>query len=400
MQHIRSHFHLFRNREMDSLYFTLALLHFGEGLISIFIPIYFLTLEYKLWEVFLFYFLRSAFFILATIILLPQMKKYSDKMLMFVSTPFIIFYFFGLGFVDIWPVLFYILPLFSALSLLLFNVGYHLSFADAADEGFIGREVSVRLVGSMLAKFAAPFAGGALIVALGFRYVFVVGSIILLFSVLPLFYLSKKKYLSHADIDAVFGFIKNKSLRPFNILGIGYATESMVSWIVWPIFIYFTVGSIEEFGGIISVGLFGGAIMTYMVGFLSDTGKRRRVMTISAMALCLIWLVRLFISGVYAVVEIHIIGDIIVAGLMVAWTSQFYSIARGVNNAGLFILSREIIYHLARAVFLPILAILAYFLPIHQFFGISFVFGALFTLFYLFGNKQHLSKINKDMVKA
>jgi len=106
----RQHFYFFGSREVTSLHFTLALLYFAEGLISVFVPIYFWKLGIPLWKILFFYFLNSLYFLILLFLFIPVLKKLSDKMLMFLSLPFLILYYFGLGALENFPSLFYLLP--------------------------------------------------------------------------------------------------------------------------------------------------------------------------------------------------------------------------------------------------------------------------------------------------
>lgn len=293
----RSHFLFFRNREMDSLYIALALLHFAEGLISIFVPIYFWGLGFPLWEILLFYFLYSLFFVLFILISLPFLQKLSDKMMMFLSIPFLVVYFIGLSYIPDYRFLFFVLPAITAVSRILFNTGYQVDFSESADDKYVGREVGMRHMTVSLTKLISPFLGGFLITRFGFGNNFIIGASILFLAILPLFFFPARKLSRNLRWDAVLGFLKNKKLMPFTIAGIGYALEISISRVVWTLFIFFSIGSIQNFGGIISIGLLTSAFVTYLVGFLSDHGKRRRIISLSSVLYFLVWIMRPFLPA-------------------------------------------------------------------------------------------------------
>jgi len=374
---------------MNSLYLALAMLHFAEGLIAVFVPIYFWGLGFPLWKILFFYFLRSFYFVIFTPALLPLLKKISDKMMMFLSIPFLIIYYYGLGLVGSFGFVFYLLPALNALDMFFFNIGYHLSFAVSADDGYVGREVGTRYMFATLTKFSAPFMGGILITFFGFENTFLVGAAILFLAVIPLLFFPHRNVSPHLDIRAIFKYLKNKTLMPFNISGIGFAAEKMVDIIVWPIFIFLAVGSIANFGGVISASLLASAIITYLVGYLSDVGKRRRTLAVSAYLYSLVWFMRPFFQGAFFIVGSHVLGQSIRSSLLVSWGSQYYKIARSIDRLSLFILSREFLYNLSRAIFIPFLMLLSYILPTAVFFKVSFVIAGITALLFLFANKVH-----------
>ncbi|OGM94620.1 hypothetical protein A2610_01410 [Candidatus Wolfebacteria bacterium RIFOXYD1_FULL_48_65] len=385
----KHHLHLFANTEMNALYITLGFLAFAEGLISVFVPIFFWNLGFPMWKILLFYFLHSALFLLFALTLLPVIKKLSDKMMMFLSIPFLVCYFFGLGMMKTIPILFFVLPIASALHGLLFNIGYHIDFSSIANKKKIGEEVGARFVlGSVLA-LAAPFFGGVLIEAAGFQNTFFIGSTILIASVLPLFFFPRRNPSPNLTVRSIIPFFKESELRPFTLSGIGYAIEAVFGRAIWPLFVFLIIGDIKQFGGVISIGLIVTALVTYLVGYLSDYGKRRDVITLTSIGNALVWLIRPFIAQATSVVGLHIGGNAVNSGLMVAWTSQYYKITKTVPDATAFIISRELLYNAARVMIIPILMLIAYYLPTRSFFSVGFVVAACASLLFLAANKTH-----------
>lgn len=248
------HFHFFANKEITSLYITLGLFQFAEGLISIFIPIYFWQLGMSMSRIIFFYLLVSVFVILTALIVMPLLRRLSDKTMMISSFPFIILFFLGLKYIAAFPVLFFALPVVLAVNRIFFNVGYHLDFSQAADKGHVGEEVGMRGMVSSLVKLSAPFLGGLLITFFGFSQTFVVAAFIMLLAFLPLLFFPKRTFSQDFSSRKVLAFLKDKSLFPFNLGSFGYANEKMISLIVWPIFLFLAIGSINKFGGAVRTG--------------------------------------------------------------------------------------------------------------------------------------------------
>ena len=89
------HFAFFRNKEVDALYVTLALIEFAESLTGIFVPIYLWNIGYPFWKILFFFLIKSVFFIIILMSSLSLIKKLSDKFLMMASIPFLVLYFFS-----------------------------------------------------------------------------------------------------------------------------------------------------------------------------------------------------------------------------------------------------------------------------------------------------------------
>lgn len=388
-----SHFAFFRNKEINALYVTLALIQFASGLAGIFVPIYFWKLGMPFWKILFFFLLESAFFILITLSLVSLIKKLIDKLLMLLSVPFLALFYLGLNFFTEAPFLFYLIPFLRSVSGFLFNVGYHVSFAGAADGDSLGREIGAMYLVSSLVTLSAPFLGGLIIAASGFKGVFTLSTLLLFLAVLPLFYFPKRILSPDISQKTIREYLLSKPILPFTVSGAGYAMETMVGLIVWPIFMFIALGSIQEFGGVMSMGLLAGAAITFLMGFLSDAGRRRKVISWSSVLGAIIWLSRLFYAAPLAVAASQIVGNTVSSSRLVGWSSQFYKIARAMPSSGSFILSRELLYHISRVPFLALLMLLSRYLSLNSFFLTTFVFAAVLTLFFIPANRVHTGSL-------
>lgn len=385
----RNHFHFFGNREVTSLHFTLALLYFAEGLISVFVPVYFWKLGMPLWKILFFYFLNSLYFLVLLFLFLPALRRLSDKMMMFLSLPFLMLYYFGLSLLGDFPQIFYILPVGLAANMLLFNTGYHVDFLGASDKGRFGQEMGLRHMLASLAQFSSPFLGGVLILSFGFSSAFYIGSALLLLAILPLFFFPKRALSPNLTASSVLGFLKEKTLMPFTLSGAGMAAERMIGLIFWPLFLYFAFsGSVESLGGVVSLGILAGSAAAYLIGFMSDHGKRRRMLFWAAIIFAAIWAGRTLLESPYLVAISSVLGHIAYSSLMVAWSSQYYKIAGAVSDASAFILSREALYHFVRVPFMAALILGAFYIPPEKLFIIGFLAAACSSLFFLFANRM------------
>jgi len=390
-----SHFAFFRNKEVDALYITLALTQFVGGLAGIFVPIYLWNLGEPLWKVLYFFLLKSVFFIFLTFFSIPFIKKLSDKLLMLLSIPFLALYYFGLNFFTEIPAFFYLLPVLHSASFFLFNVGYHVNFVGAADGDSLGRQIGARSLVSSLVTLSAPFLGGVVIALAGFNSVFLLGTILLFVAVLPLFYFPQRSLSPDISVKSVWGSLNHKYLMPFTFSGAGYAAERMISTLVWPIFMFIAIGSVEKFGGVVSIGLLAGALVTFFIGFLSDAGRRRKIIWWSTVLYALVWFSRIFYKTPFAVASSQVAGNTVFNSLLVGWESQYYKIAKALPSPTSFILSRELLYHLVRVPFLAFMMLLAVYLPLDSFFAVNFIMAGILSLPFILANRVHTSQLAK-----
>ncbi len=169
--------------------------------------------------------------------------------------------------------------------------------------------------------------------------------------------------------------------------------ETMISGLVWPIFMFMVLGSAEEFGGVVSIGLLAGALITFFIGFLSDAGRRRKVILWSSVLHAIIWFLRPFYTAPSAVALSQIAGNTVSSSLLVGWSSQYYRIARALPSPSSFILSRELLYHIVRVPFIAFMMFLAAYVPMDSFFAVNFIMAAILSLSYILANKVHTSAV-------
>lgn len=388
------HFQFFGQKELKSLYLTSAIASFVESLIAIFIPIYLWELGFELWQILSYYLLIVTAFVVLSFALLPLIRKMSDKTLMITGLPTRVVYYFGLQFITVFPPLFFLLPVLRAFGNLFFNIGYNLDFSGSSKSSNMGKEVGARFALSDIVRFSAPFIGGVLIASVGFNTSFIIAAALLIAAVLPLFVFPPRKVSEKLTGANIRGFLTDKSLRPFRISSAGYAAEKMVGMLTWPLFIFIAIGSVEQLGGMMTLALVAGILVTYFVGVFSDKGERRPILRASAIGRAMVWLVQGFLSTPLALGGAYIAAGITYRGMLVPWATQYYKLARATHIPAVFIVSQEILYNLSRIVLLVVLIALAYVLPLSIFFLAAFAIGALTSLMYLWANKEHTADLD------
>lgn len=384
------HVHAFRNKEIDSLYITLALLGFASGLVSVFVPGYLLNIDYEIWEIVLFYCLKSTFHVLLLFLLVPLLRHMSDKLMMMVGIMFLALYLFGLSYMAEIPVLFYLLPIAHPFYMIFFWFGYHIDFATASDDDHVGEEVGTNLMLTALAKFAAPVIGGFIIGIFGFSSGFTASVVIILLALIPLLWLPSRNVDTTLSMKRVLRSVVRDN-KFYRLSSLGYANEKLIEMIVWPLFIFLVVGSVEQLGGIISFGLLVGGLTTYIAGRYFDGGKGKSVVSFGSLGIAGVWFLRILILQPIMVVFTQVFYFIVHSATLSAWTSQYYQLAEKAESLSTFIVSQEFTYNASRVVVLGLLSLIAYIVPVSVFFTVSFASAGLLSFLYLFASKKKVS---------
>jgi MFS family permease len=293
MHHHNSLHYLLKN-ELNELYISVSIRFFVISMISIFIPIYLLKLGYPLKTVFLFY---ALLYFVHAILVIPVAKlgsKIGFKHLILLSTPLLISYFILLYTLPEyhWPI--YGLAVLLGVKYSLFHTGLQVTFSKFSHKKSRGQELARLSIFRTLLSAAGPFLGGLVLTFLGFKALFIFGSILLVFSVIPLLYAKDTYGMSKFKIKDIFQKRKKRDLFGF----IGFGLEAGVSHIVWPVFLFLTI--VESYS---ILGLIATVSILFSVGFIYLAGKfsdinRRLVLKVGAIITTVIYFIKAVISTV------------------------------------------------------------------------------------------------------
>ncbi len=200
----QKHFSLLQNKEVDELYVNLGLRAFSFGLISVFIPLFFLSLGYSLIDVFVFFGLFSFFHIIFIIPAAYLSSKWGFKHVIIASQPFLILFFVSLYLLESSSIPLVLISFFLGVYSALFWFAFHADFAENSRDGERGKEVAFANIISSVASAVAPIIGALVIVYLNFSYLLVFVILIILASIIPLLLTEDKKDSVDFSLKKIF----------------------------------------------------------------------------------------------------------------------------------------------------------------------------------------------------
>lgn len=366
--------HFLKNRNVDEVYFSIAIRSFALSMISIFIPIYLINYGYSLREVLIFYFelnLAHIFFIF------PAAKvssRFGFKRSILVSIPSQIIYYFLIYTLRIfnWNLL---LPgIIFGMSNAFYYMGYHLDFTENGSEN-TKKEIGVlKAVGSIF-NVLGPAIGGLIYTQFGFNTLLLFVGIIMFFSIFPLFF--KKQSNRPYDLE-YSGVFKGKKKGEF-VAFLGHGIESGIVSIFWPIFVFFTILNDYTILGIVSsFTLIFSLIFVFLIGELTEEFRRKTMITGSLLN-SFVWVFRILVKTWFQVFLIDSLKGISQTLQEVPFSAMTYDRAAKQKIIS-FTLFREISIRLGRAIFILLMVILIDMSNIE----LSFIFGAASSLLYTF----------------
>ena len=376
------------------LFISKGVMRFGKSLVSIFVPIYFYQLGYPIEKILLFFTLVAFFYVVLSYLFAQVVSKVGVNHAMLFSVPFTILYYFGLRYIEQFPELFFILPVVTSVGSLMMNFGYHMNYLQHSNDGVRGEEVSLSQIIFTTASSIAPFLGGLTASILGFSNLFLVGAIILFLGYIPLFLNTADNIKFDFSFVDIWGKFKDYHDWGNFISFAGYAIDATVNHTVWPIFVLIILGAVSKTGLIISLSTIISIILYAAIGEITDKYDKSKLINIGAVMSAIGWVGRIFVRSFTSILLVNAYGSVSYKILYIPWVAKSYDLAdSNYEDTYLFIVTREIAYKASRVILLPLLALVFYidFYP----FVVSFITGAIFSLFYmLLGRSSNIFKTN------
>ena len=348
--HHHYHYSFFQNKELKQFFFSTGIISFGQALISLFVPIYLYKIGYSIPKVIFFYFLISCFFLAFSYIGAKIVSKLGVKHSILWSTPFMICYFLGLNFLPKYPWLFFVLPILISSRTILYWYGFHSIFIKNSKKRKRGSQLSIISTISLIAAVIAPLIGG-IIASQSFTLLYIIGSGILLLGTLPLF-LSKEHYeKANFSSKGLFKKIFYKNRLGELISYSGYAIESIIGFIIWPIFLITILLTVEKTGLIVTLSFISSLISLYFIGKLADRINKVKLFKFGTLIYSFGWFFRIFANSAFKILIIDSYKNFSQIFLQIPWAAHGADLAikEGYFN---FIVRKEIIFRMIRVLFL------------------------------------------------
>lgn len=262
------------------------------------------------------YALRAPLFILAA----KFFTRTSLKLSMVIGTIAWIGHFLALYLLEQYPswpaeVLIALSLVFVVISATLYWAPFNVDFSSFGSKKQRGKEEGIFLAAQQLVGVAAPILGGWLIMTYDYTLTFLVGIVLVVLSIIPLFFLPKNPVQYEYGFFESFRLMFSKKYRYLTWSMIGHGAESSVAFVVWPIFLFVVFA-----GNHFSVGAFATVIvlisMTLQVvlGKYLDHHKKRKILRLGVDFYALGWLAKAFTAtpfGVFITSTFHSFGAIL-----------------------------------------------------------------------------------------
>jgi len=369
------------NRELNELYISRAIIGIALSLISLFIPIYFYQIGFSIGKIIFFFFLIALYFFILILLTPKIISKFGIKHSILFSTPPVIIYYLGLNYIKNYPILFFILPFFIALSESLLWVAYDIYFLKFSKKEIRGSQLSLSYIISILTSIIGPFLGALLIIKFGYNLTYIIGAGLAFFSIIPLFLSKEFKRKLNFNYKDLFKYLLNKKNINLNLSFIGYSIENQIEVILWPIFIFIILKGVLEVGSIVSLTTLISIIIVRVMGKLTDIKNKKYLIRIGMILTFISWFLRTIVNTKLKIFIVDTFKKYSYNTLLIPWVTYTYDIAKKRNYFKYFV-ARELVFKGTRLLVLPLIILIFYLFSVKTSFILTFIIAGLVTLLY------------------
>ncbi|MFC1615135.1 hypothetical protein ACFL22_01110 [Patescibacteria group bacterium] len=358
------------------------------GVIGVFLPIFFYE---KLGNSFTSVLVFFAIMFALTLFLYPLAARILNhlnmKYMMVISVPFALMSVLSLAFWDYNPyVVMGIFIIAITVYKLLYWLPYHVDFAKFTDEDIRGRQISLLRNIAQIVGTITPLIGGAIIVFFTFKGLFLISSAVFLMSIFPAFFVKgTREHYSWGYIET-FKKLFHKENRDLLIAYTADGFQSVVSVVVWPIFIFLLLdGEYLTVGIVSSITIFAIIILRFFIGNLIDTWDQKRMVVIGSVLATTGWIIKLFVETAFQIFiadTYHSVGRVIHRTSVD--TTTYDQAADNGHYMDEYTVLREMALNIGRLLMLALAFVISLFFTMK----FIFIFAAIATLFVMLVNKQ------------
>ncbi|MDO8627466.1 MAG: MFS transporter [Candidatus Diapherotrites archaeon] len=359
------------NKELTKLYASVILRALGYSFVNIFIPIFFLKLNFSLQEIVLFFLLTNIVFVLFLIPGSKIISKIGIRHSIALSVVFLLAAVGMLFFLNSNKELFYIIAILQGINWVLFWIPLQFDLAQSTDQKHRGEEVGIAKLFASIVQILGPIIGATIITMQSFEALFIVVGTIFFASVLPLIFGKEIHTQFKFSLKKILSIGHRKSLLAF--IGLGGESEGSQT-VFWPIFLFGILTTYQGLGSLASFTALISLASMYYISSKIDKFDKIQILKTGAIFSSATWFFRGLATTPFFVAIADTLSKILSSLTSVTLESIGLDKANK-EDAAEFTIVREFGIHFGAVIFLTI----AYFL--NNVF-LSLVLGGFFVLLY------------------
>ncbi|MEX0649431.1 MAG: MFS transporter [Candidatus Andersenbacteria bacterium] len=368
--------------ELRELYSFSLLFSFAYALILIFEPVFLYKEGFSLSFISLYYALHYTIYVF----LLPLGGKFATRFglerSLSVSLPFFVMYFLVLALLPYDHRLIWLAIPLLTLHKIFYWPAFHAQFAKFGDSHNRGTELSWMTVLRYGVGILGPLIGGFVAAEFGFSTLFILTSILVLLSSVPLLKTKEHFRPTRFDYSSPWKIIRSRTYRNMTkaMAGMG---ENYVDMVFWPIFLFIVLNSTEKLGILSSMTIAIMTLMSFFVGEMSDRLPRSSVIRLHVPFMILGYLFRPIAGTPVSAFLTDTLNKMAFAGVNLPMLHKLY-VQSNTTSIIRYTVSFEMVLAITKAIIAFVLvAVFAMTLP-YTGFVIAFAIAGVSALFYLY----------------
>jgi len=331
------------SRQVKGLYESVAIMDLALAMVMIFEPIYLLSVGLDLSHILLFYLSVYVLYFICIPFGARFAKRYGYEKSIMMSSPFLIglyLSFFAVAHDNLaWLAA---AAVCYAMQKTFYWPGYHADFARFSEQSEESREISNLVALSSIVYIIGPFLSGIIITMLGFKTLFVIVSVLILVSNIPLYMVPERFTPAPFQYFESYKRLFTKEYRRASLASFGYAEEFVVL-VVWPIFVYLTVKSFFNVGVVVTAATFVTLLVTLYIGKQTDAAKdKHNILKSGSVLYAFVWFLRFLAQSPIGVFFVDTLSRVTKNIVSVPFVSITYEEARSTS-----VMNRVMVFEMA-----------------------------------------------------
>lgn len=332
-------------KRLHAIYTMHSINSLAGALVGVFVPIYFLSLNYSLNQVFLYYLTYGAAVLASFIATSYFSRHFGLKKAILAAFPFLFANIGMLYALDSVYIPLYLIAVVSAVATSFYWFPLHVFFAEYSSEETMGSNVGKLFAFPQLAAILAPLAGGAIVIYGGFNVLILTAGAFYVLSTIPLLLIPELEKSVSFRVSK-FAELFKRYPRYVLIEFVENIREEMED-IIWPIFVFLTFRNIFSIGIIGSLASMGSFFFMLFLGRYSDKIEKKIFIKLGAIIMMGLWIARYYAMDEITFYVLTVLASFFGALILIPFNAFTYNLAKK-DNVAEFILFREINVMLAR----------------------------------------------------
>jgi MFS family permease len=316
-----------RKRNLAWLSFSFAFRHIAGHLSSFYLPVFFFDVAQRidlfrpsfsaiqrgLIVISIFYFVERLVAVIVSMLQAKFVMKVGHDWSMAVGTIFYALLLLSLPYIENNPWVIFLSAFLAGIQLTFYWPSYNTLLSRFSFKKNMGKSLGGLIFLQNFTAMISPALGGLIIVLLGYNFLFLSGTFLLLISLIGIFklVLSQEKDIVH--LDEYKEWMREKAFTKLALAQSGKYFYDM-SMVLWPLYVYLLLGNVEKVGYVYSFSIFLAMAVALIAGTVLDKRRKsKRPFYVSGGSLSTLSLARVLVFNVWGVVVvdslIRIVGD-------------------------------------------------------------------------------------------